>query len=140
MYTYDRIEWVFFENLMRKMGFCERWIGLIMTCVKSVTYSILVNGEPKEMITPTRGIWQGDPLFPFIFLLCTEVLHALIKNAANLGQITSFSLCRRGPKLTHLLFANDSLLFCKATTEECAKVPNILETYEIASSQKGEQD
>ena len=54
--AYDRVEWVFLENLMRKMGFCERWIGLIMIYVKFVTYSILVNGEPKGMITPTRAI------------------------------------------------------------------------------------
>ena len=54
--TYDKVEWVFLENPMRKMGFCERWIGLIMTYVKSITYSIQVNGEPKGMITPTRGI------------------------------------------------------------------------------------
>ena len=95
--AYDRVEWVFLENLMRKMGFCERWIGLIMTYVKSITHSIQVNGEPKGLITPTRGIRQGDPLSPFLFLLCTKRLHALINNAANLGKITSFSLYRKGP-------------------------------------------
>ena len=74
------------------MGFCERWIGLIMICVKSITYSILINGEPKGMITPTRGIRQGDLLSPFLFLLCMEGLHALINNAANLGEITRISV------------------------------------------------
>ena len=134
--AHDRVEWVFLENLMRKMGFCERWIGLIMICVKFVTYSILVNGEPKGMITPTRGIRQGDPLSPFLFLLCTKGLHVLINNAATLGEITGFSLCRSGPQLTHLLFADDSLLFCRASTEECATVLNTLETYENVSGQK----
>ena len=118
------------------MGFCERWIGLIMICVKSITYSILINGEPKGMITPTRGIRQGDLLSPFLFLLCMEGLHALINNAANLGEITRISLCRKGPKLTHLLFADDSLLFCRATIEECATMLNTLETYKNASGQK----
>ena len=118
------------------MGFCERWIGLIMICVKSVTYSILINGEPKGMITPTRGIRQGGLLSPFLFLLCTEGLHALINNAANFGEITRFSLCRKGPKLTHLLFADDSLLFCRSTIEECATMLNTLETYKNASGQK----
>ena len=57
--TYDRVEWIFLENLMRQMGFYKRWIDLIMLCVKIVSYSILVNGEPKGLIYPTRGIWQG---------------------------------------------------------------------------------
>ena len=76
--AYDRVEWVYLENVMRKMGFIERWIGLIMVCIKTVTYSILVNGEPQGIIQLTRGIRQGDPLSPFLFLLCTEGLHGLI--------------------------------------------------------------
>ena len=99
---------------MLKMGFCANWIALIMACVKSVTYSILFNGEPKGLITPTRGITQGDPLSPFLFLLCTEGLHGLIKDAARVGDLRGFSLCNRGPKLTHLFFADDILLFCRA--------------------------
>ena len=77
--AYDRVEWSFLEQLMRKMGFCDRWIDLIMVCVRTVTYSILVNGEPKGLITPSRGLRQGNPLLPFLFLLCTEGLHGLIK-------------------------------------------------------------
>ena len=77
--AYDRVEWSFLEQLMRKMGFCDRWIDLIMVCVRTVTYSILVNGEPKGLITPSRGLKQGNPLLPFLFLLCTEGLHGLIK-------------------------------------------------------------
>ena len=88
------------------------------------------------MIFPTRGIRQGDPLSPFLFLLCTEGLNGLIKKAEVQGDIHGYSLCRRGPKLTHLLFADDSLIFCRATMEECGKVLNILKEYEEASGQK----
>ena len=70
---------------MRKMCFNERWIGLVIVCVGIVTYLILINGEPQGMIHPTRGIRQGDPLSPFLFLLCMEGLHGLIQHAAMMG-------------------------------------------------------
>ncbi|XP_050267809.1 uncharacterized mitochondrial protein AtMg01250-like [Quercus robur] len=138
--AYDQVEWNFLEKLMMKMGFNERWVGLIMTCVKTVTYSMLVNGEPKGLITPLRGIRQGDPLSSFLFLLCTRGLHGLIQQDANSGDITGFALCTRGPKLTHLFFADDSLLFCRATPRECDKVMDLLFNYENVSGQKVNRD
>ena len=128
--AYDRIEWNYLQKLMEKMGFCSRWIGLIMECVCTVSYSILVNGEPKGFINPTWSIRQGDPLFPFLFLLCTEGLHGLITRAARAKEINGFSICKRGPKLTHLFFANDSLLFCMENPQECGNVLKILAEYE----------
>ena len=109
-------------------------------CVKTVTYSILVNGEPKGLINPSRGLRQGDPLSPFLFLLCTEGLHGLIKNAASRGDIKGFSLCKQGPKLTHLFFADDSLLFCRANSTECSKVMDLLSVYEDVLGQKINRD
>ena len=96
---------------MKKMGFRERWINLVMGCVKTISYFFLVNGKPCGRIFPTRGIRQGDPLSPFLFLLCTEGLNGLIKKVDLQGDIHGYSLCRRGLKLIHLLFANDSLIF-----------------------------
>ena len=107
-----------------------------MICVKIVSYLILVNGELKGLIHPSRRIRQDNPLSPFLFLLCTKGLHGLISKVARVGDITGFSLCRRGPKLTHYLFADDSLLFCWSTPGECTKIMDLLSTYEIASGQK----
>ena len=95
-----------------------------------------MNGEPKGLITTSRGLRQGNPLLPFLFLLCTEGLHGLIKQVAANGDITGFALCRRGPKLTYLFFVDDNLLFCKATPRECGKVMDLLSIYEGASGQK----
>ena len=117
--AYDRVEWSYLESVMRRVGFTERWIKLLMLCVKTVSYSILVNGEPKGMIKPTRGIRQGDPLSPFLFLFCTEGLNGLITKAGEKGDIKGYALCRNSPRLTHLFFADDSLLFCRATIQEC---------------------
>ena len=80
------------------------------------------------------------PLSPFLFLLCTEGLNGLIKQAKVNGDIHGFSLCQRGPKLTHLLFADDSLLFCRAIVEECGHVLDILKNYEETSGQKVNRD
>lgn len=60
------------------MGFEAKWIQIIMLCVKSVSFYVLINGEPKGLFTPTRGIRQGDPLSPYMFLLCTEGLISFL--------------------------------------------------------------
>ena len=134
--AYDQVEWYFLEELIRKMGFNERWINHIMGCVKIVSYFVLVNGEPCGMIHPIRGIKRGDLLSPFLFLLCTEGLNEMVKSAERHGDIHGFSLCRRGPKPMHLLFADNSLPFCKANMEKCENVLAILNMYEEASRQK----
>lgn len=83
--AYNRVEWAFMEKLMIKMGFNERWVQLMMVCITSATYSILINGEAQGHITPTTGLRQGNPLSPYLFLLCTKGLHGLIKKATAMG-------------------------------------------------------
>lgn len=131
--TYDRVEWSFLELMLRKLGFNERWITFLMLCVTSLSYSVLVNGELKGLIKPTRGIRQGDPLSPFVFLLCTEALHGLISEATNNVDIHRVSLSKRSPKLTYLLFASDSLLFRKSTAAKCPRVLEFLGVYKSCS-------
>jgi ribonuclease HI len=138
--AYDRVEWVFLEKIMGKMGFHNKFIGLIMSCIKSVSYSILINGEPHGFIKPSRGLRQGDPLSPYLFLLVAEGLNSLISQAASEGSVQGISLCRSGPRITHLFFADDSLLFSRATLEDCAKIQEILSTYEKASGQQVNRD
>ena len=112
--AYDRVEWSFLLQLMRKMGFIPKWIHLIFECISSVSYSMLVNGEPTNFFKPTRGIRQGDPLSSYLFLLCSEGLTHLINNAVHTGKVRGYSLYRNGPKISQLFFADDSLLFCRA--------------------------
>ena len=102
--AYDRIEWGFIRQVMEKMGFHEKWIELIMHCITSVSYSILVNGVAYGSITPTRGLRQGDPISPYIFLLCADAFSSLINNAALNQKISRVSICRGCPKITHLFF------------------------------------
>ena len=74
------------------------------------------NGEPQGLIQPSRGLRQGDPLSPFLFLFCAERLNALLYKAAEDNEIRGLSICRQGPQITHLFFADDCLLFCRSST------------------------
>ncbi|GAA0148329.1 hypothetical protein LIER_07804 [Lithospermum erythrorhizon] len=79
--VYDRVEWCFLEAIMRKLGFSEIWINWVMCLVTSVSYSFLINGTPTGFIRPNRRIRQGDPLSPYLFLLCAEVLTCMLREA-----------------------------------------------------------
>lgn len=128
--VYDRVEWEFPRTAMLKLGFASRWVELIMECVTTPTYSILINGNPHGFIKPSRGIRQGDPLSPYLFLLCAEGLSSLIRKAESGNKIHGVAASRHGPRTSHLLFADDSLLLSKASVEECQNILNILDTYE----------
>jgi hypothetical protein len=121
---------------MRRIGFEGRWVDLIMTCVRSVSYSVLINGKPHGCIRPSRGIRQGDPLSPYLFILCAEGLSTLLHQGEREGRITGLPIARGGTKISHLLFADDSLLFCRANFIEWGNVQVILDKYEKASGQK----
>ena len=138
--AYDRVEWIFLEKIMSRMGFHQKWISLMTGCISTVSYSILVNGEPHGYIKPSRGLRQGDPLSPYLFLLCAEGLHSLINKAGRDGDIQGVSLCREGPQITHLVFADDSLLFSKATPTAYETIQGILDQYEKASGQQVNRD
>ena len=134
--AYDKVEWSYMEKVLIKMGFHDRWVKLMMVCITTAFYSILIDGEPHGHITPTRGLRQGDPQSPYLFLMCTEGLHGLINKAATNGVIQGVSFCQNGPKLTCLLFADDSLILCRAKEGECQSLLDILAKYEKASRQQ----
>ena len=131
--AYDRVEWVYLERIMEKMGFSQRWINLISMCIRSVTYSVMLNGQSHGLITLTRGLRQGDPLSPYLFLFVTKGLNALFKQAECDGEIKGVSLCPVGPRISHLLFSDDNLVFCRAIVSECVKIQSLLYLYELAS-------
>ena len=120
---------------MEKMGFNHRWINLIAAYTRSVTYSVLLNGQPHGSITPTRGLRQGDPLSPYLIQLVTKGFRSLFKRAEENGDIRGVSLYPAGSRVSHLLFADDSLVFCRTTISECVNIQSILYQYERASGQ-----
>ena len=133
--AYDRIDWLYLKEVMIKMGFCEQWVKWIMMCIETVDYSVLMHQKSVGPIIPGRGLCQGDPLSPYLFILCAEGLSALIKQAEVRGELHGAKICRNAPIITHLLFADDCFLFFRATEEEAHRMKSILTTYEAASGQ-----
>lgn len=134
--AYYRVEWICLDRIMEKLGFHPKWQSLMMQCISSVTYFVRNNGKPWGHITPSRGLRQDDPLSPYLFLLCAEGLSALIKKAVSDGIMEGVSVCRGGPILLHLFFADDSIIFCKASIENCDSLQRVLNVYELASGQQ----
>lgn len=91
--AFARVEWKCLELIMQKLGFHDRWISIIMMCITTVSYSVLLNGETKDVIYPSRGICQRDPLSPFLFLLCVEGLSTMLKREESLGNIIGVIVC-----------------------------------------------
>ncbi|XP_057250112.1 uncharacterized protein LOC130591191 [Beta vulgaris subsp. vulgaris] len=112
--------------------FCRQWI---MQCVTTVSYSILVNGEPTTRFKPLCGLRQGDPLSSYLFILIMDILSRLLLDGVSNGSFQGIKLSRSSPILSHLFFADDSLIFFKATPEACAGVKDILARFSRLSGE-----
>ena len=86
-------------------------------------------------MTLTRGLRQGDPISHFLFLFFVKGFSALLRKATSTGVLKGVAACPRGPRISHLFFADDSVIFCQAILEECSHLAHILETYELALGQ-----
>jgi len=103
--AYDRLEWDFLEAMLRKLGFAPRWIHFLVTCVRTVTYSTLINGQPNGRIVLSHGIRQGDPLSPYFFIICAEAISSMLQYSVRNGDITGVPISRGGTCIHHLFFA-----------------------------------
>jgi hypothetical protein len=133
--AYDRVEWSFLEAMMRKLGFDEGWVEKIMRCITSVSFSFNINGSTRGRVIPKRGLRQGDPLSPFLFLFCSDGLSSLLRNGERNGSITGVRFGRENIRVSHLLFTDDSLIFFRACVEEASAIVDCLDTYATASGQ-----
>ena len=121
------------------MGIGKKWIDWIKWCVTSTSFSVLVNGSPTGFFQNSRGLKQGDPLSPFLFVLGMETLSRLVDRAVEGGVLSSFRFkSRRGREVcvSHLLFADDTLIFCKDNEEQMAYLRWTLMWFEAASGLK----
>ncbi|KAJ0493102.1 putative RNA-directed DNA polymerase [Helianthus annuus] len=108
--AYDSLNWKFLFKVMEYMGFPDKWVNWIKGCLRSAKGSVLVNGSPTAEFKFKRGLRQGDPLSPFLFILAMQVLDMFMKRALSLGLFHGINLPNGGPVVSHLCYA-DAMLF-----------------------------
>ena len=104
-------------------------------CDVGKEYSVKLNGKLLESFIPSRGLRQGDPLSPFLFLFVADALSLLVNKAISEEGLEGVKVCQRAPMISHMLFAGDSLLFFHATKQQAAIVKGLLSTYARAMGQ-----
>ena len=127
--AYDHVNWEAFLDLLKRMGFWVRWCRWIRTCISTVQFSILFNGSLADFFGSSRGLRQGDPLSPMLFLVMMEVFIKMMKRVEGTGLLRGFKVDgRRGGRVCvlHLLFVDDTILFCDANEEQILHVRMLL--------------
>ena len=119
--AYDHISWDFLLQIMERMGFGPKWISWIKWCISTASFSVLVNGSSTGFFKSSRGLRQGDPLSPYLFVIDMEALSGMLKRAVEDSFISG---CRFPGReggdivISHLLYADDTILFCEANSEQ----------------------
>lgn len=129
---YDRVEWEFLKCTMERLGFSHKWLELVMRCISSTSFSVLINGVAKGFIQPKRGLRQGYPILPYLFIICAEVFTNLLYQVES-NQLIHGLKFSRNLSIAHLLFADDSLVFIRATKEDCMNMKQLFDCYATAS-------
>ncbi|KAK5786023.1 hypothetical protein PVK06_040648 [Gossypium arboreum] len=134
--AYDRVEWIFIENVMKKIGFADKWIAKIMECVRSVTYTVKCNNILSDIFVPERGLRQGDPLSPYLFLFCMEAFSRMLIHAQENNTLRGIRASREGPRINHLFFVDDALLFVRNKRSDIECLVNMLDIFSNISGQE----
>lgn len=132
--AYDRVQWDYLRCIMIKLGFRVSLVNLTMNCVETVKFSVRVNVHLSHAFSPTRGIRQGDPMSPYLFLLCAEGLSSMLKHVGPQFLSKGIRVGIRAPWVSHLLFADDCLVFTQASERGGTRLAEILRSYQEGSA------
>ncbi|BFG33690.1 hypothetical protein CerSpe_199640 [Prunus speciosa] len=127
--AYDKLNWNFINNVLTEVGLPRNLIQLIMACISTVKYQVCVNGELTEAFRPSNGIRQGDPLSPYLFVLCIEKLSHIIFNAVMRKNWKPVKSSQSGVSVSHLFFADDLILFAEASPKQARIMKNCLDSF-----------
>ncbi|CAJ2672027.1 unnamed protein product [Trifolium pratense] len=133
--AYDTINWNFLERMMIKMGFAEGWMKWIRACIFISSMSVLVNGSPTEEFKVCKGLRQGDPLSPFLFLIAAEGLSGMIKRAVEIGKFQGYKVSN-SLQFQILQFADDTILMGEDSWNNLWTIKSVLRGFEMVSGLK----
>ncbi|XP_048422575.1 uncharacterized protein LOC125469371 [Pyrus x bretschneideri] len=134
--AYDRLQWSFIREVLWEIGLRGKILELIMQCVTTVNYQTIVNGELTDSFSPQCGIRQGDPLSPYLFVLCMEKLSHIINGCITTKKWKPVKLSSNGPPVSHLFFADDLILFAEASSTQARLLKDCLDIFCAVSSQQ----
>jgi hypothetical protein len=134
--AYDSVDWGFLEYMLHRFGFGGRWIEWIKACIFAGNLSVLVNGSPSSEINIQRGLKQGDPLAPFLFLLVAEGFAGLMRSAVEKNRFKGFGVGPDNVMVSHLQYADDTICVGEATLENVWTLKAILRGFELCSGLK----
>ena len=134
--AFDRVSWPFLMSILRAFGFGEQWIDRIWRLVSSNHFSLLINGESKGFFNSSRGLRQGDPLSPSLFIISAELFSRALNLLLDSATFSPFSVPRGCPSISHLNYADDIIIFCTGLKKSLAAVMNVINVYERCSGQK----
>jgi hypothetical protein len=131
--AYDHVDWNFLLYLLRRCGFGEKWCLWIKQCISTAQFSVLINGVPSGFFGSSRGVLQGDPLSPFLFVMVLEAFSKMLGAVTSKGLISGFSVGSNEQNwvvVSHLLFADDTLVFCGANDSQIRHIGALLVCFE----------
>uniref|UniRef100_A0A251UE24 Putative RNA-directed DNA polymerase, eukaryota, Reverse transcriptase zinc-binding domain protein n=1 Tax=Helianthus annuus TaxID=4232 RepID=A0A251UE24_HELAN len=134
--AYDSINWKFLFRMMENMSFPEKWVGWIKGCLTSGRGSVLINGSPTKEFNFKRGLRQGDPLSPFLFIIAMEIVSMIMKRVCNLGLFRGCNLPNNGPHISHLCYADDVIFIGEWSDQNILVLNRILRWLNLVSGLK----
>ncbi|XP_060200867.1 uncharacterized protein LOC132629156 [Lycium barbarum] len=133
--AYDRVSWKYLFHVLRSMGFAEHFINLIGRLISNNWYSVLLNGQATGFFKSTRGVKQGDPLSPTLFLLSAEVLSRALNSVLDDTNYVGYGMPKWSNPLNHLAYADDTIIFASAHPHSLQRIMEVLNQYEQISGQ-----
>ena len=133
--AYDKLEWIFIRDMLIRANLLADLIDIIMSCISTVSTSILFNGEALDPTYSSRGIRQRDPLSSYLFILCMEFLGQLIEEKCNAKLWQPVKASCSGPAFSHLFFAYKLVLFAKVDHTNCSAIRDVLDDFCSISGQ-----